>query len=128
MDALNQLAVRTDELEGITCAFKCELPVELTDSLIATHLYRIAQEAITNALMHGRPEHILIALDSKNGRLMLQIADDGIGFDPTAVNQGMGLKTLEYRASLMGASLTISPVEAGGMLVTCEVMENQEPR
>jgi signal transduction histidine kinase len=49
MDALRELGSRTDELEGVTCAFKCEQPVEVAESLTATHLYRIAQEAVTNA-------------------------------------------------------------------------------
>ncbi len=115
------LLSRTDDLEGVTCAFKCEQPVEVADSLTATHLYRIAQEAITNALKHGRPEHILIALESDNGQPILQVADDGIGFDATEESEGMGLKTMLYRASLIGASLTVSPVETGGTLVTCKV-------
>ncbi len=91
------------------------------DSSTATHLYRIAQEAITNALKHGESEHILIALESDNGQPILQVADDGIGFDATEQTEGMGLKTMLYRASLIGASLTVSPVETGGTLVTCRV-------
>ena len=121
MDALRELAFRTDDLEGVTCAFKCEHPVEVEESLISTHLYRIAQEAITNALKHGRAEHILIALETDNGQTILRIADDGIGFDFTKKSEGMGLKTMRYRASLMGASFTVRPVEAGGTLVTCRV-------
>ena len=121
MDALRELASRTDDLEGITCAFKCEQPVEIANSLTATHLYRIAQEAITNALKHARPEHILISLELHNGQPVLQIADDGTGFDLTEQSDGIGLKTMVYRASLIGANLTITPVEAGGTLVTCKV-------
>lgn len=121
MDALRELAFKTDDLEGVTCAFKCEQPVEIEESLIATHLYRIAQEAVTNALKHGRAEHILIALETDNGQTILQIADDGIGFDSTKECEGLGLKTMPYRASLMGASFTVRPVEAGGTLVTCRV-------
>ena len=122
MDALGELASRTDDLEGVTCAFKCEQPVEAADSSTATHLYRIAQEAITNALKHGRPEYILIALESNDGQLILQVADDGAGLDSASVdNQGLGLKTMLYRANLIGASLTVKPIEAGGTLVVCQV-------
>ena len=92
MNALRELASRTDELEGVTCAFKCEQPVEVADSLTATHLYRIAQEAVTNALKHGHPEHILIALESENGHPILQIADDGTGFDSTGQYRGHGVE------------------------------------
>lgn len=59
MDGLRELAARTDDLNGIMCAFKCKQPVEIADSLTATHLYRIAQEAIANALKHGHLKHIL---------------------------------------------------------------------
>jgi signal transduction histidine kinase len=121
MNALRELASRTDGLEGVSCAFKCEQPVEVADSVTATHLYRIAQEADTNALKHGRPEHILIALESENGHPMLQIADDGTGFELTGQYEGMGLKSMFYRASLIGANLTLRPVETGGTLVTCKV-------
>lgn len=121
MEALRELASRTDELDGITCAFKCEEPVEVAESFTATHLYRIAQEAVTNALKHARPEHILIALESDNGHPTLQVADDGTGFDFSKKSEGVGLKIMQYRASLIGASLAISPVDTGGTLVTCKV-------
>ena len=121
MNALRELASRTDGLEGVSCAFKCEQPVKVGDSVTATHLYRIAQEAVANALKHGRPEHILIALESENGYPILQIADDGAGFELTRKYEGMGLKSMHYRASLIGANLTLSPVETGGTLVTCKV-------
>lgn len=121
MDALRELAARTDDLHGITCAFKCEQPAEVAESFTATHLYRIAQEAITNALKHARAEHILIALESESGQPILQVADDGAGFNLSDRNEGMGLKTMQYRASLIGANLTISPIDTGGTLVTCKV-------
>ncbi len=122
MNALSELASRTDVLEGVTCAFKCEQPVEVADSVTATHLYRIAREAVANALKHGHPEHILISLELDDGHPMLQIADDGTGFDSTGQYEGMGLHTMLYRANLIGATLTVSPVESGGTLVTCKVL------
>ncbi len=121
MNALRELAIRADDLEGVTCAFKCEQPVEIADSFTATHLYRIAQEAMTNALKHGQPEHILIALESDAGQPILLVADDGIGLELTEQIEGMGLKTMLYRASLIGANLTVNPVENGGTLVRCQV-------
>lgn len=121
MDALRELSSRTDEVHGVTCAFKCEQPVEVTESYTATHLYRIAQEALTNALKHAHPRHILIALESDHGQPNLMVADDGIGFNLSEKNEGMGLKIMQYRASLIGAKLTISPVDTGGTLVACKV-------
>jgi signal transduction histidine kinase len=122
MDALRELATRTDRLKDVTCAFKCDRPVEITDASVATHLYRIAQEAVTNALKHGQPHHILISLESKHGGPTLLVADDGTGFDPTQETEGMGLKTMRYRASLMGANLTVTPVKTGGTVVTCAIL------
>lgn len=118
--ALGELATRTDDLSGITCGFKCEQPVEIPDSVAATHLYRIAQEAVTNALKHATPENILLALECDDGQAVLTIADDGVGFDAdTIASDGIGVKTMLYRASLVGAEMTIAPVATGGTLVTC---------
>jgi signal transduction histidine kinase len=120
-DTLRELAFRTDDLEGVTCAFKCEEPVEVADTSTATHLYRIAQEAVANALKHGLSEHILIALEANEGHPILEIADDGAGFDSADETEGAGLKIMLYRASLIGATVTVKPVENGGTLVRCQV-------
>jgi two-component system sensor kinase FixL len=132
LDSLRELAARTDSLKQAHCAFKCEEPVAISDSSTATHLYRIAQEAVTNALKHANPKHILIELGVEDGHLVLNVADDGCGFAPHAVNTGMGLKSMQYRAGLIGGNLNISPVENGGTLLTCKVfrggMHNEEWR
>lgn len=121
MVSLRELANRIDDVENVTCAFKCDHPVTIDDSATVTHLYRIAQEAVTNALKHAEAEHILIALDLQDGQPVLTVADDGHGIDHDAQNSGMGMKIMQYRAGLIGAGLTISPVENGGVLVTCKV-------
>lgn len=121
MDSLRELAARTDNLKSVHCAFKCEEPITISDSSTATHLYRIAQEAVTNALKHAKPEHILIELGVENGHLVLKVADDGCGFDPPTSKTGMGLKTMQYRAGLIGGNLSIAPVENGGTLLACKV-------
>jgi len=121
MDSLRELAARTDTLKNVHCAFKCEDPIVISDSSTATHLYRIAQEAVTNALKHANPEHILIELGADDGHLVLQVADDGCGFDPEKTKAQMGLKTMQYRAGLIGGKLSITPVENGGTLLTCKV-------
>jgi signal transduction histidine kinase len=127
MDALGELAFRTDDLDGITCAFKCEQPVSVSGHVIATHLYRIAQESVTNALKHAKPAHILLALDEDNGRLVLTIADDGIGFGNNGTaNDGQGVKIMRYRASLIGAEVTIAPVATGGTLITCRLTKESQ--
>lgn len=122
MNALDELAARSDTLEGITCVFKCEQSVVLDDGVAATHLYRIAQEAVTNSLKHAQPKHILIELEMADDQPCLRIADDGVGFGANGITgNGMGIKTMKYRACLIGASLTIKPVESGGTVVTCRL-------
>ncbi|HAC90010.1 MAG TPA: hypothetical protein DCF63_05155 [Planctomycetaceae bacterium] len=126
MEALRELAIRTDGLDGISCAFKCEQPVSVADGSMATHLYRIAQEAVTNSLRHAKAQHILIELDADQRSLVLKIADDGSGIAIGTSSAGMGLKTMHYRASLIGAHLTIKPVERGGTLITCNVWKREK--
>lgn len=120
MDALRTLAVRTNELEGIISRFKCEQKVEVVDSVTATHLYRIAQEAVTNAIKHACAEHIRIALLVDDDQFVMQISDDGLGFDPNAKHRGgMGLATMRFRASMIGAQLTVRALDTGGTMISC---------
>ncbi|MBM3963506.1 MAG: PAS domain S-box protein [Planctomycetes bacterium] len=130
MDSLRELAARTDNLKNVHCAFKCENPIIISDSSTATHLYRIAQEAVTNALKHAVPEHIPIEMGSEDDHLILRVADDGCGFDPQKAKMQMGLRTMQYRAGIIGGKLSIEPVENGGTLLTCKVfrggMHNEE--
>lgn len=126
VEALRELARQTDELEGISCALKHDDQITVREGLTATHLYRIAQEAVSNAIKHAQPEHILISLESTGGQWLLQVANDGNGFDGSSSQAGLGLKTMRFRASVIGATLTISPVKTGGTLVSCRL--NQEER
>ncbi|MFN7875704.1 MAG: PAS domain S-box protein [Pirellula sp.] len=122
VSALRMLAKKTDELGHVICAFKNEQPVNISCADTQLHLYRIAQEAVANALKHSHAEHILIALSCENSHPVLQIADDGIGFDPTKQQEGLGMKTMTYRASLIGGQLTVAPIETGGTIVTCTIL------
>jgi PAS domain S-box-containing protein len=122
IDALDELARVTDALEDVTCAFKCKEPVDVLDTTTATHLYRIAQEAVGNALKHSRATAILIALEADTHGLLLQIADDGTGIDPAAEQSArMGLKIMRYRAGMIGATFAVDPVERGGTVVLCQL-------
>ena len=80
--ALEELAASTARLTGVTCSFLCDEPTLVRDNELAVHLFRIAQEAINNALRHGRAKTIIIALEASHGELVLRVSDDGIGFDP----------------------------------------------
>jgi PAS domain S-box-containing protein len=121
--ALEELAVRTSEHSSIACHFDCPEPVSVADPLMARHLYRIAQEAMSNALRHGRPRQIRLALRRGSAGLCLTVEDDGIGMPALLPfeEEGMGIKTMRYRAGLIGGTLQIGPAEGGGTLVTCPV-------
>ncbi len=123
--ALAELAETTNRDCGIECDFGCDRPVRIEDNETATHLYRIAQEAVSNALKHGAAGHVRICLSSDDKRVTLSVQDDGKGISPSARrSKGMGLKTMQYRASLIGAALSIAAVKAGGTLVTCRLAQN----
>jgi PAS domain S-box-containing protein len=122
MAALAELASETSELHGVTCTFECREPVLVEDNQTATHLYRIAKEAVTNALKHSRAKNIIISLVGDERSLTLGVRDDGVGFprEPMEV-KGMGLKIMRYRAGLINATLSVGPVVRGGTLVSCTI-------
>jgi nitrate/nitrite-specific signal transduction histidine kinase len=122
MTALEQLTGNVSSLFDVTCAFSCQQTVHLRDNAVAVHLYRIAQEAVNNAIKHGRPKHVWVALTSVNGRVNLTVEDDGLGIAETREqSNGMGLHIMAYRAKMMGGLLDVQRQEGGGTIVTCSV-------
>lgn len=120
--ALEELASTTARLTGISCEFICPAPAPALDDLRAMHLFRIAQEAVGNALRHGRARAIVIALDPGEGEIALRVSDDGVGFDPArCVNRGLGLNIMRYRARMAGAQLDIYANSPAGSVVSCTV-------
>jgi signal transduction histidine kinase len=87
---------------------------------VAINLYRIAQEAITNAIKHGRAKNILVELSSSGDCSKLTVESDGLGFPQArARSEGMGLKVMNYRAEMIDATLNICTGANGGTIVTC---------
>ena len=120
MEALRELASRVSELFNIQCRFQCDAPVYIHEEEDATQLYRITQEAISNAIHHGQAKHIVVELSATETGTVLEVSDDGVGIpDPPPVGQGMGLRLMRYRARMMGATLTVRRSAAGGTVVTC---------
>jgi signal transduction histidine kinase len=90
------------------------------DEETAMHLYRVAQEAITNAQRHAGAEHIWVRLVRAAGRLVLTVRDDGGGLpEDAAPREGIGLRTMVHRADLIGATLQVGPAADGGTVVRC---------
>jgi len=127
MSALQHLASEVEELFDVTCRFKVDQDVLIRDSDLATHLYRIAQEAVTNAIKHGQSRKIVIELSHCRDKVLLSIRDDGLGFTNRLENkEGMGIRTMNYRANMIGASLDIQKHLAGGTVVICALPMNNE--
>jgi signal transduction histidine kinase len=92
----------------------------MSDSEGATHLYRIAQEAVTNAVRHGRARRISIGLSQWRGKVILSITDNGKGIGTLSPRRrGLGLRVMQYRASLLQGSITVQRRPAGGTKVRC---------
>jgi signal transduction histidine kinase len=120
--ALQELAATTTEQFRVSCVFRREGGVTLDESGTATHLYRIAQEAVRNALRHGRPRRIDITLASGERGMTLAVSDDGVGLPRTAATSpGLGLRIMAHRAVIIGASFSIEAPSEGGTLVVCRL-------
>ncbi len=106
----------------MTCHFECiEGPNPVRDDNTATHLYHIAQEAITNAFKHGRARNMHLRLHFDNGTLVMTIRDDGTGFAESDRPGGIGLRIMRHRASLVGGRLSIESQPGRGATVTCAI-------
>jgi PAS domain S-box-containing protein len=120
MEALRELAVQTRELYGIRCRFVCRSRVHVADAGLAAHLFRIAQEATNNALKHAGAKTISVHLKESNGRIHLAVADDGKGIGPISPRRtGLGLRIMQYRASLVQGDLSVERRPVRGTKVVC---------
>jgi len=119
MSALQELALSTEKIFRVACRFECEPPVLVSDYPAATHLFRLAQEAVSNAIKHGRAKRILIRLKEDRGRMILSVIDDGSGFPAQLPkSKGMGLRIMRSRAGMIGGTLAFERNAGGGASVT----------
>lgn len=116
MSALIDLAARTSEIFGVRCTFCCDKAAPVNERIAAINFYRIAQEAVNNAVKHGRAGNILITLSVVKDKIRLTIADDGMGIEPLKTLQlkGMGMHIMRYRANMVGATLDIRSATGSG--------------
>ena len=120
MSAIEQWAFNVEHRFGVPCRFSCEIPIPIFNEDVATNLYRIAQEAVTNAIKHGQPSRIDISLESTEEEgIMLRIKDNGIGIAGLGKKKGLGLQIMQYRARMMDGTLQVGRAVSGGTLVTC---------
>jgi signal transduction histidine kinase len=118
--ALTDLAARAKELFRIPCQFRSHKDIPPLDPAVTNQLYKIVQEAVSNAVKHGKARRIGIRLANGTDRLLLTIHNDGLPFpDHKAQFTGMGLRIMNYRANLIGASLEVKAGPKHGTRVTC---------
>jgi len=96
--------------------------VLIRDTVTSGHLYRITQEAVSNAVKHGRAKNIIIQLEMLDDGIALRVKDDGIGLrDPAERNGGMGLRIMAHRASMISGTFDARRSPEGGTIISCEV-------
>jgi signal transduction histidine kinase len=121
LPALQELAHDSRQMFKIECSLHhdgCPLPV---DPKTVLHLYRIAQEAIHNAIRHGQATHILLALRKNGSGLEFAISDNGLGLmaSPNGSPKGMGLQTMQFRAQQIGGEMKIESSPGTGTTILC---------
>jgi two-component system, LuxR family, sensor kinase FixL len=127
MSALLELATNTEKIFHVQCRCDFDDPVVIRDHSVATHMFRIAQEAVSNAIKHGQARRIVIALRQSVGRITLTITDNGNGLRKPSANQkkGMGLRIMQSRASMIGGTMAVESNPKGGVSVTCAIPRNR---
>jgi signal transduction histidine kinase len=123
--ALESLTQSVTRLHGINCKFRSHANSANWDEQTATHLYRIAQEAINNATRHGKANNIFLFLNGSGRPTRLRVLDDGAGISESG-SEGMGLDIMRYRARLIGGQLTIRRRNSGGTVLSCTVWTDSQ--
>lgn len=126
MSALQELTAHVAKLFHIECRFQCAAPVLISDNVAATHLYRITQECINNAVKHGKAKAINVSLKHLGNKIVLAVSDNGVGIsNKPEKSGGMGLHIMRYRAEVLGATLEVRSGTGGvGTTVAC-VFDNK---
>ena len=130
--ALEALSRRVTESFKIDCTFKWDHETEIDQEVVATHMFRIAQEAISNAIKHGNARRVELKLACESGRVTLGVRDNGKGFSAQLkvrraphsqdTSSGIGMHTMRYRANMIGAVLDINSRPGKGTLLKCSLV------
>jgi len=118
--ALTELTALVNANHGIACRLETDAPGSVPDE-VAEHLYRIASEAVANAVQHAEPKHVHVRLARDEGRLTLCVADDGVGIAQPSTRRGIGTWIMRSRAAAIDAELEIRAGESCGTVVTCRL-------
>ncbi len=125
--ALEELADSINFNQKLSCRFEFVGSGAIINNSVATQLYRIAQESLTNALKHGQASDIQISLTQNSAKIVLEISDNGVGFEPTESTDnseeqgGKGLRIMKYRAGILGGELQVFRNNRSGTTVRCSI-------
>lgn len=126
MNALDELARTIEKLFTVSCRFEYDRPVLVHDTITAIHLYRIVQEAVNNAIKHGRAKNIVISMTTDSGTTNLSVRDNGAGFlRGHKDGKGMGISTMKHRANMIGAVINIQS-DRNGTMVNCSFQTKED--
>jgi signal transduction histidine kinase len=117
--ALASLAALTERRYGVACVFECDDARVVCDDATEHQVFRIAQEAIANAVRHAQARHITVSLGARPGGFALRVRDDGAGICDEDRGKGLGLGIMRDRAALIDGALAVEAAEGGGTVVTC---------
>jgi signal transduction histidine kinase len=122
MSALQELTGNVQEMFRVQCIFRCDQPVLIRENAVATNLFRIAQEAVSNAIKHGQASQIEISLEASAQHILLTVKDNGIGIASDRENgNGMGLRIMSHRAAVSGGRFSVHREPAGGTIAVCTI-------
>jgi PAS domain S-box-containing protein len=120
VSALHELAINTEKMFNVEIHFDYDSDVTIYNQAAATHLFRLAQEAVSNAIKHGSARQISIQLKTGAGRVYLCVSDNGTGIlAGIPKSKGMGLRIMRFRAGMIGGTLAIEQSATGGTSVIC---------
>ena len=122
VSALEELARDAGEFFNTNCEFHCEQPIVIEDHTMALHLYYIAQEAVINAVKHGKARTVVLRIAAVSGEsFRLTVENDGAPLPPEqSRGRGMGIRIMKYRARMIGAAIVLQSLPKGGVEVVCE--------
>jgi signal transduction histidine kinase len=118
--ALSELVSNTEKLFRVVCRLEMDPSADFTDTRVSTELFRITQEAISNAVRHGKARKVVVRVDRNGKNATLLIQDDGAGLPVQRKGDGLGLRIMNFRAHRIGGRVEITPCETGGTRVCCE--------
>ncbi len=123
--ALQQLADHAETMFDLDCKLNTDVEVPTLPQPVVKQLYKIAQEAVTNAIKHGKAKKVNMTLATTDGALIMTIRNDGEPFPETlGLKNRMGLRIMNYRAHVIGAAVSVRGQGESGAIVTCSVPLN----